>query len=215
MRKPRSKVEMIRFLKGHFRYDTMSSWNASTTYAVRQKVNHLGLTMDQSDAVYAMLDVEDAYDESGYAGVLEAFAVRHDYRYQIFSNGRSSGYLVLIQGERKPSQYKSACTNCGQRNCSEATEESKRCGRCGEDARINQKMYDTVSFPGRNIDMEEDFEGWDKYSLAQRVDLVWDFDKTCATAIKCYVDYACAHKVVEETVMVPRKIKVAEEVDHA
>ncbi|NBK80684.1 hypothetical protein D5272_19650, partial [bacterium D16-76] len=34
-------------------------------------------------------------------------------------------------------------------------------------------------YPGRSIDMYEDFAGWDMQDLRGRVELVQDFDKTC------------------------------------
>ena len=34
----RSKKQMVEFLTNHFRYDTMSNWNASTSYANKMKV---------------------------------------------------------------------------------------------------------------------------------------------------------------------------------
>lgn len=63
MPKPRTRKAMIEFLQGHFRYDTMSSWNQSTSYANKIKVSAVVERQDQ-DAVYAMLDVEDAHEES-------------------------------------------------------------------------------------------------------------------------------------------------------
>ena len=48
--------------------------------------------------------------------LMDAFAAEHNYRWQVGMNGRSGGYLVLYQGEIKPSGYKSFCTACGQLN---------------------------------------------------------------------------------------------------
>lgn len=44
-------------------------------------------------------------------------------------NGRSGGYLVLYQGELKPSGYKSYCPRCGQKNYQEATASNNTCRR--------------------------------------------------------------------------------------
>jgi hypothetical protein len=39
----RSRAAMTAYLKNHFRYHTMNSWNRSTSYACNLKVNRLGL----------------------------------------------------------------------------------------------------------------------------------------------------------------------------
>ena len=36
----RSREQMVEFLAGHFRYNTMNSWNRGTSYANRVKVRH-------------------------------------------------------------------------------------------------------------------------------------------------------------------------------
>ena len=48
----RSRKSMIRFLTTHFRYDTMNSWNQSTSYANNVKVYNLGLTKEQEEKLY-------------------------------------------------------------------------------------------------------------------------------------------------------------------
>ena len=113
---PKSRAAMIKYLAGHFRYDTMGSWNQATSYANCIKVRHLNLTPAQAEACYAMLDVEMAHDLSGFNGALREFDDEHKDVWQIGSNGRSGGYLVLYQGGQKHSGHYSHCTNCGQRN---------------------------------------------------------------------------------------------------
>jgi hypothetical protein len=46
----RSRAAMIAFLVEHFRYDTMNSWNGSTSYAHCIKFSRLGLSPEQTDA---------------------------------------------------------------------------------------------------------------------------------------------------------------------
>jgi len=47
---------------------------------------------------------------------LDEFNRQTNFRYSIISNGRSSGYLVLVESERGDSGYKSECPECGQPN---------------------------------------------------------------------------------------------------
>jgi len=209
MRKPRTRQAMIAFLSKHFRYDTMNSWNAQTSYAKCVKISRLGLTMDQRNACYDMLEVGDSFEDSGFNGILRDFDCQHDYAWQIGQNGRSGGYLVLYSGGREPTGHKSFCSACGQRNFQLVTEGDDACGVCGE------KRTDYITPPmrvfskGIGTDGNADFEEWDTDSLRSRVNLVWDFDKTCERACRAYVRYATNHKVEDETILVSKSIKVA------
>ena len=202
-----NRNEMINFLKNHFRYHTMNSWNNSTSYANNVKIYNLGLTHEQDEKLYELLETDEFYDE--IEGFLSYFAQTHDYQYQVGFNGRNSGYLVLYKGGRKPLEYKSRCINCGQLNFTEATEENHRCGKCGKDTRVNleQPIMRPYTLPGQNIDMGEDFEDWDKYDLARRVKLIQDFDKLCDEILE-HVVYLCNEATVEEEeTYIPQKVK--------
>lgn len=94
-----SKKSMIEYLKNHYRYDTMHSWNNSTSYAKNIKIHNLGLKRELRDKCYAMLEVEEAFEEFNL--ILDNFKVRHNNYYSIGSNGRSGGYLVLYQEDGK------------------------------------------------------------------------------------------------------------------
>ena len=93
--------EMIDFLKSHFRYYTMNSWNKSTSYAQNVKVYNIGLTPEQRDRAYDIICAEGAYDEINC--IIDDFGIKHNHEYQIGFNGRSDGYLVLYQGGFKDS----------------------------------------------------------------------------------------------------------------
>lgn len=211
MRKPRTRKAMIEYLSEHFRYSTMNSWNGSTSYAVCVKAHRLGLPKEQEDACFEMLDIEGIWDECGYNTVLEDFAERHGYVWQIGTNGRNGGYLVLYQGYRKVSEHKSYCRFCGQRNFTLATKDDCRCGRCGKEGRINATMYEKGCYPGKDVDQGEDFALFSTYDLKARTELVWDFDQTCAAAVETFVAYAMEHKAVKKVIMVPKEIIVTEE----
>lgn len=207
-----NRAEMINFLKNHFRYHTMNSWNKSTSYANNVKIYNLGLTREQENQIYELLETEGGYDNINF--LIEEFESDHDYKWQVGFNGRSGGYLVLYQGGRKDSGYKSICTNCGQLNYSTVEESGNNvCGKCREHTRINltQPRYQTFSYPGRSTDMNEDFEEWTKSELKARVKLVQEFDQLCDNCLAALVNTIENYHVEEEEVLVPKTIKVLKE----
>ena len=208
----RSRKAMTSFLEDHFRYPTMNSWNNSTSYANNMKVYKLGLPADMEEKLYQMLDVNEFYEELRY--LIDEFDESHNYLWQAGFNGRSGGYLVLYQGFAKPSEYKSYCRKCGQKNYKSITENGNKCGRCGAEARIDfiKPPLQIGTYPGKSTDMDEDFEEWDIYSLRKRVKLVQEFDRLCDDLLARTVEMLEQYDVVEETVMRPEKIKVLSEV---
>lgn len=100
------KRAMYGFLKSHFRYDTMRSWNRSRSYANNVKVHNLDLPDailhddGKSDLMYDILSGE-AYCPDYEIGVREIIAgFEKDHPgYTMGFNGRSSGYLVLYDSE--------------------------------------------------------------------------------------------------------------------
>ena len=109
----RSRSALVDFLTGHCRYDTMSSWNRLTSYANNIKFYRLGLTFEQSDKAYEMLDT-DFWEE--IREPIDDFTHDQGDRYTIRSNGRSGGYLVLHECHRELTGHLSYCPTCGQRN---------------------------------------------------------------------------------------------------
>lgn len=109
-----TREEMIQFLEKHFRYFTINSWNKSSSYARNVKVHNLDLTKEQRSRAYDLIYVEETFYEINER--LRQFAEGNDYRFQVSFNGRSSGYIVLIQGGKEPSGYQSYCPSCGQKN---------------------------------------------------------------------------------------------------
>lgn len=114
-RRPRAKKEMIEYLSAHFRYHTLRSWNRMTSYAHNIKIYNLPWkSRDDESKAY------DLVSTAKTAQILEKhlleFNRRTDYRHSIISNGRSGGYLVMVESERTESGYKSECPECGQLN---------------------------------------------------------------------------------------------------
>lgn len=114
-RRPRTKKEMIEYLSNHFRYHTLHSWNRMTSYAHNIKIYNLpwkskdieSKAYDLVSTVQAARTVQKHFDE---------FNRQTDYHHSIITNGRSGGYLVLVESERTDSGYKSECLECGQLN---------------------------------------------------------------------------------------------------
>ncbi len=82
--------QMFNFLKEHFEYYTMNSWNGLCSIANNVKIYNLGLSGDWCVAL-SLLEAED-YDTIGM--------LIHDWErehpgYDVSFNGRSGGYLVL------------------------------------------------------------------------------------------------------------------------
>ena len=199
----RSRAEMTAYLSGHFRYNTMNSWNRSTSYACNMKLYKLGLDRGTEDKLWDMIQVPEFYERLNER--IEDFNRQHHYLWQAGWNGRSGGYLVLYQGGTKPSGYRSYCTKCGQKNYTSVAETGNWCGVCNEEARVDyiKPPMQIFSFPGRDVDMDEDFEDWSLYELQQRTELVQEFDRLADDIVAEALYIAQNHSVEERTVYMP------------
>ena len=195
----RSRAEMTAYLSGHFRDNTMNSWNRSTSYACNMKLYKLGLDRGTEDKLWDIIQVPEFYER------IEDFNWQHNYLWQAGWNGRSGGYLVLYQGGTKPSGYRSYCTKCGQKNYTSVAETGNWCGVCNEEARVDyiKPPMQIFSFPGRDVDMDEDFEDWSLYELQQRTELVQEFDRLADDIVAEALYIAQNHSVEERTVYMP------------
>ena len=199
----RSRAEMTAYLSGHFRYNTMNSWNRSTSYACNMKLYKLGLDRGTEDKLWDIIQVPEFYERLNER--IEDFNRQHNYLWQAGWNGRSGGYLVLYQGGTKPSGYRSYCTKCGQKNYTSIAETGNWCGVCNEEARVDyiKPPMQIFSFPGRDVDMDEDFEDWSLYELQQRTELVQEFDRLADDIVAEALYIAQNHSVEERTVYMP------------
>lgn len=204
---PRSKKEMIEFLGSHFRYFTMNSWNRSTSYARSIKLHRLGLDKKTRDQCYEMLDIPEAF--SGFSDVLQEFAERHGYFWQIGQNGRSGGYLVLYRGGKKDSGYKTRCDSCGRLTWYETSQPCHVPG-CGGTLRVLEgPVFQIFTRPGLGVDDGADFERMPYEELCGRAALVKDFDRTCEDAVRAFLDYVRTHRVEDREILVPRTVRTA------
>lgn len=204
----RSRKEMIAYLENHFRYNTMNSWNRSTSYACNMKLYNLGLDRETEDKLWDLLDVPEFYER--LHELIEDFNRQHNYLWQAGWNGRNSGYLVLYQGGTKPSGYRSYCTKCGQKNYTSVAETGKRCGVCNEETRVDfiKPPMRIFAYPGRSVDMDEDFEDWSLYALKQRTALVQEFDWLADNIVAEALYIAQTLSVEEQIVYIPTTRRV-------
>ena len=197
---PNKRGEMIAFLKKHFRYHTMNSWNCSISYANTLKLHAIDKPADiDSTTWWQMLEISQWQEKLG--DLLEDFGRAHDWLWQAGTNGRSGGYVVLYQGGIQPSGYKSVCSCCGQRNYQEVPDgQTGICGRCDAKARKNftQTHMQVFTWPGKSVDMDEDFREWSLDQLRERVSLIQEFDRLCDSIVNEYI-FACRnYRITEE-----------------
>lgn len=202
----RSRQKMQKFLEEHFRYDTMSSWNRSTSYACNMKIYNLDVSEEVKDKLYEMLDCQEVYDNIN--DLIGDFNAEHGFAWQAAFNGRSGGYLVLYQGGSKPSEHKSFCRLCGQRNFTSVKETGNVCGRCRQPGRIDyvKPPLQVFTYPGKGTDMDEDFEDWSMEKLRERVKLVQELD-ALADKIVLEVRYMAENCSVQEEVYYEQKTR--------
>lgn len=82
--------QMFNFLKEHFSYSTLNSWNGLKSIANNVKLYNLNLTGDWGTALNA-LEKDDYFDVNM---MIEDWEADHP-NYKVGFNGRSGGYLVL------------------------------------------------------------------------------------------------------------------------
>lgn len=93
-----SRKEMVDFLENHFRYDTMNSWNCSTSYANNVKFWNLDIPKELEDKFWQLQDME--YNEFYMYDIPDMIRnFRNEYGYYVGFNGRNSGYLVMYEIE--------------------------------------------------------------------------------------------------------------------
>jgi len=210
----RYREPMVKFLKNHFRYNTMNSWNRSTSYANNIKLHNVEKPGSvDNDTWWEILWITEWQEK--LSDLLEDFNRKHGYQWQAGINGRSGGYVVLYKGGIKPSGYESYCTHCGQKNYKAVREgQIGICGRCDAKARVNfnQTHMQVFTWPGKDVDMYEDFEDWTLSQIRDRVELIQDFDKLCDSIVAEYIETCLNYRISEEEIFVPKTIKVLEPV---
>ena len=87
--------QMYNFIKGHFTYYTLNSWNGVYSIANNVKVYNLHLDGNWSTALALLFDEGDDYGiQDTLATMIYNWENKHP-GYCVYFNGRSDGYLVL------------------------------------------------------------------------------------------------------------------------
>ena len=134
--------QMFEFLKRHFQYYTMNSWNRSKSIAHNVKIYRLHLSGDQWTALTFLQD--DDYFVVNM--MIEDWEAEHP-GYKVGFNGRSGGYLVLTFDKG------SACVLPEDIDESESYEEYKR--YCREFyGSVKANRYDLI----RTVKLVQDFD---------------------------------------------------------
>jgi hypothetical protein len=205
----RSREAMTAFLSGHFRYNTMNSWNRCTSYANCVKVHRLDLTREQLDKAWAMLDMTEVFD--AIHSILQDWAAEREWRWQVGFNGRSGGYLVLYQGGMDYKNVKTAqCDVCSKLTWHKENVPCTTKGCDGTLTVLEKPRPQIVTYPGRGLDQGEDFDEWSMDSLRDRVKLVQEFDQLCDDVVAEFLRFCEEYVVVEKDIMVPKTVKVLE-----
>lgn len=203
-----SRADMVQYLQTHFRYPTMNSWNGADSYACNLKIHKLELDPEIESKLFDLLSFQEFFDSLQI--LKDQFAQVHQYRWQVGMNGRNGGYLVLYEGELKPAGYKSFCRSCGQRNYTSTAKTGNVCGNCGKESRVDfvSPPMQAITFPGRGVDMDADYEDWPMNQLRERVILVQELDQLADDIVAEAVWFAQNYEIEEREVCIPQTKRV-------
>ena len=81
------------YLKNHFCYDIMNSWNRLTTIANKVKIFDLKLTRKQQDNFFEFLSIDSDFLYYNINELIDDFSYMTNT--EIYFNGRSGGYLII------------------------------------------------------------------------------------------------------------------------
>ena len=90
-------LEKFNYLKNHYRYWTMNSWNRSDSYANNVKIYNLGLTKEQENKAYEFIQLDEFYQELNW--YVEHLSLCGNY-IDIGFNGVSGGYIVAYKSRK-------------------------------------------------------------------------------------------------------------------
>lgn len=92
--KEKTIEEKYQYLKNHFSYDIMNSWNNLKTIANNVKIYSLGLTREQQNKFFKINEADDDFLYYEIMGIIEEFERLTNT--QVYFNGRSGGYMVVV-----------------------------------------------------------------------------------------------------------------------
>lgn len=86
--------EKYQYLKNHFSYDIMNSWNNLKTIANNVKIYNLGLTNEQQNNFFEINEADDDFLYYETIEIIKEFERLTNT--QVYFNGRSGGYMVIV-----------------------------------------------------------------------------------------------------------------------
>lgn len=92
--------ELKEFIESHARYYTLHSWNNSKSWSHCVKVHHLPLTHEECMKAFDLLEVDEVNE--GIRDLIHEWEIARKFEWQVGFNGRSSGYIVLYSGGKRP-----------------------------------------------------------------------------------------------------------------
>lgn len=92
--KERTIEEKYQYLKNHFSYDIMNSWNNLKTIANNVKIYNLGLTNEQQNKFFEINEADNDFLYYETIAIIEEFERLTNT--QVYFNGRSGGYMVIV-----------------------------------------------------------------------------------------------------------------------
>ena len=94
--KERTIEQKYQYLKNHFNYDIMNSWNRLESIANNVKIYKLGLTNEQQNRFFELCEIDGGFldFQCGFNFIIEEF--EELTKTDIFFNGRSGGYIVIV-----------------------------------------------------------------------------------------------------------------------
>lgn len=92
--KEKTLEQKFQYIKNHYVYNVMNSWNRLQSIANNIKIYNLELTNEQIDKFFELISIDE---ELLYANLQFAIEDFEDItNTNIFFNGRSNGYLVIV-----------------------------------------------------------------------------------------------------------------------
>lgn len=92
--KEKTLESKFEYIKDHFTYDILNSWNNLKSIANNVKIYNLKLTSEQQNKFFELLDIDSDYIYDNLYCDIKDFEKLGDF--EIFFNGRNGGYLVII-----------------------------------------------------------------------------------------------------------------------
>lgn len=89
----RTLEKKFEYIKNHFTYNIMNSWNCLESIANKVKIYDLGLNNKQINKFWEILEVDNDYIYNDLNFIIKEF--KNFTNTDIFFNGRSDGYLVI------------------------------------------------------------------------------------------------------------------------